>query len=108
MFIGCKVIMVSTGASIEVITTCEDEPMCRHTMVFSSLHGCQNGAQWALCRDAEPSGSGCAENVPAWHAFRAPRRTSSAIRSGLQIGGNASGIIRPGSVPHHSSMCQSL
>ena len=45
MLIGCSVIMVSTGASSEVMTTDEDEPICRHTIVFSSLHACQNGSQ---------------------------------------------------------------
>ena len=41
-------------------------------------------------------------------ALSATRRTSSAIRWGSQMGGSARGIMRPGYVPHHSSMCQSL
>jgi hypothetical protein len=41
-------------------------------------------------------------------AARLHHRTSSAISAGSQIGGIASGTKRPGCLPHHSSMCQSL
>src|SRR5262245_44614164 len=73
MFIGCNVIIVSTGASIDVITTWDDEPMWRQTTVFVSLHACQNGSQWSLCSDGKPSFSGFSENVTAWHPFFAIR-----------------------------------
>src|SRR5579875_308515 len=96
MLIGCSVIIVSTGASIEVITTDDDEQMCRHTTVFSSLQACQNGSQWELCKEGYPSFSGFSENVTAWQPFLATRRTAAAIKWGSQIGGSASGIMRPG------------
>ena len=38
----------------------------------------------------------------------ATRRTSAAQRSGSQSGVMAIGMKRPGALPHHSSMCQSL
>src|SRR6187399_2526389 len=108
MLIGCNVIMVSTGASGDVMTTDEEDPMCKHTTVFSSLQVRQNGSQWGSCSDGYPSFVGFSENVTEWHPFFATRRTSSAIRCGSQIGGSARGIIRPGCSPHHSSICQSL
>src|SRR5262245_61643678 len=86
MFIGCNVISVSTGASIEVITTCDDDPMCRQTMTFSSTHAFQNGSQCGLWSDGYPSFSGFSENVTAWQPFFATRCTSSAINCGSQIG----------------------
>ncbi len=33
------------GASAEVMTMSEDEPMCMHTTTASSLHTFQNGSQ---------------------------------------------------------------
>ena len=108
MFIGCSVIITSIGASTDVMTSCDDEPMCRQTTVPSSAHAAQNGSQWSLWRLGQPSFSGFSENVTAWQPLAATRRTSSAMSCGSQIGGSASGMNRPGYVPHHSSMCQSL
>ena len=48
------------------------------------------------------------ENVIACAPFLAVRRTSSARTCGSQIAGITHGMNRPGWVPHHSSMCQSL
>ena len=45
MFIGVRVIRQSIGASAEVITISDDEPMCMHTTTASSLHAFQNGSQ---------------------------------------------------------------
>ena len=45
MFIGCSEIITLIGASTEVIVSCDDDPMCRHTTVPSSRHACQNGSQ---------------------------------------------------------------
>ena len=45
MFIGCSVIITLIGASTDVIVSCDDEPMCRHTTVPSSLTAFQNGSQ---------------------------------------------------------------
>ena len=96
MFIGCRVISTSIGASGAVIASFADEPMCMHTTVPSSLHACQNGSQWSECRLGRPSGTGFSGNVIAWQPFFATRRTSSASASGSQIGGIASGMNRSG------------
>ena len=45
MFIGVRVIRQSIGASAEVMTMSEDEPMCMHTTTASSLQACQKGSQ---------------------------------------------------------------
>ena len=108
MFIGCRLMSTSIGASGAVIASFPDEPMCMHTTVPSSLHACHNGSQWSVCRLGRPSGTGFSGNVIAWQPFFATRRTSSAIACGSQIGGIASGMKRSGAYPHHSSMCQSL
>ena len=88
MFIGCSVISTSIGASSTVITSCDDEPMCRHTTVPSSLHACQNGSQCSVWKLGQPSFAGFSENVTAWQPFAATRRTSSAISCGSHIGGS--------------------
>src|SRR3954452_22114696 len=36
MFIGCRVMSTSIGASTDVMTSFDDEPMCMHTIVPSS------------------------------------------------------------------------
>src|SRR3954449_3457969 len=78
MFIGVRVIRQSIGASGDVITSCDDEPMCRHTTTFSSLHAVQNGSQASECRLGYPSFDGFSENVMACAPFAAVRRTSAA------------------------------
>src|SRR3954451_8548807 len=78
MFIGVSVIKQSIGASGAVITSCEDDPMCRHTTTFSSLHAAQNGSQESEWKLGYPSFDGFSENVTAWAPIRAVRRTSSA------------------------------
>src|SRR5256714_7890691 len=108
MCMGCRTIITSIGASAAVVTSFDDEPMCMQTIVPSSEHACQNGSQWSECRLGSPSGSGFSGNVTAWQPFLATRWISSASVSGSQIVGTASGMNRPGCVPHHSSMCQSL
>src|SRR3954454_8707456 len=106
--IGCNVIITLMGASSAVITMDDDEPMCRHTIVFSSLHAFQNGSQCSECRLGYPSFWGFSENVTAWQPFVATRRTSSAISCGSHSAGIDKGMNRPGCDPHHVSMCQSL
>src|SRR5436309_5235567 len=105
MFIGCNVIMTLIGASGDVTTSWDDDPMCRHTTVPSSLHACQNGSQWSEWKLGQPSLDGFSENVTAWQPFLATRCTSAAIFCGSQMTGRAHGMNRPGWVPHHSSMC---
>ena len=48
MFIGCNVIMTSTGASAAVKASCPDEPRWTDTTTFSSLAAVQNGSQKSL------------------------------------------------------------
>ncbi len=108
MLIGCRLIMTSIGASTEVIRMVDDEPRCMQMTVFSSEQACQNGSQCELCREGQPSFSGFSEKVTAWQPFLATRRTSAAASSGSQMTGIDSGMNRPGSAPHHWSMCQSL
>src|SRR3954453_13902489 len=91
MLIGVKVMRQSIGASGAVITSCEDEPMCRHTTTFSSLHAVQNGSQWAEWKLGQPSFEGFVENVTAFAPIRAVRRPSSASACGSQITGNTHG-----------------
>ena len=108
MLIGVSVMRQSIGASGDVITSCEDEPMCRQTTTPSSLHACQNGSQWSEWKLGQPSFDGFSENVTACAPFAAVRRTSAASTSGSQMAGSGHGMNRPGCEPHHSSMCQSL
>ena len=92
MFIGCSVIITLIGASIEVIVSCDDDPMWRHTTVSSSDTARQNGSQCSLWKLGQPSFSGFSENVTArqpfgrhavhlvGHQLRDPR--SAATRAG--------------------------
>src|SRR5947209_3534091 len=108
MLIGWRVINTSIGASGAVITSDDEDPMCRQTIVPRSEQADQKGSQWSLCRLGSLSLAGFSEKDTAWEPMASTRRTSSAMASGSQIGGMASGMNRPGYVPHHSSMCQSL
>ena len=108
MFIGCSVIITLIGASIEVITSCDDEPMCRHTIVPSSLHAFQNGSQCSVWKLGQPSFSGFSEKVTAWQPFCRDAAHLGRHLVRVPERGNASGMKRPGYAPHHSSMCQSL
>ena len=65
MFMGWSVIIVSMGASMAVITTWDDEPMCRQTTVPVSWQASRNGSQWSLCQLGQPSFSGFSEKVTA-------------------------------------------
>ena len=65
MFIGCRLISTSIGASGAVIASFPDEPMCMHTTVPSSVHAFQTGSQWSVCRLGRPSGTGFSGNVIA-------------------------------------------
>src|SRR5947207_15875255 len=98
----------SMGASSAVTTRVDDEPMCRQTSASSSQHADQNGSQWSEWKLGRRSFAGFSEKLMAWQPLAATRCTSAAIRCGSHSGGSASGMKRPGYVPHHSSMCQSL
>ena len=56
----------------------------------------------------EPEVVGVRPNVKAWHLLAATRRASATSAATSQNMGTAMGISRPGSAPHHASMCQSL
>ena len=88
--------MTSIGASIEVITSWDDDPRCMQTTVPSSLQAVQNGSQWALCSEGHPSFAGFSEKVTAWQPMAATRRTSAAASSGSQMAGMERGMKRPG------------
>src|ERR1700688_2468425 len=96
MFTGCRTVRTSIGASGAVTTSDDDEPMCRHTMVPSSLHADQNGSQWSEWKLGSLSFEGFSENDTAWQPLAATRRTSTAMASGSQMGGSESGMNRPG------------
>ncbi len=100
--------MMSIGAPGAISIDVDDDPMCKQMIVPSSSHALKNGSQCSPKMCGHPSLNGFSENVTAWQPFLATRRTSSAISWGSQIGGIDRGMNRPGYVPHHSSMCQSL
>ncbi len=108
MFIGWRLIITSIGASGEVITSSEEEPRCMQITVPSSEHAVQNGSQWSLCSEGQPSLAGFSEKVTAWQPRSAIRCTSAAASSGSHSTGIESGMNRPGSAPHQPSRCQSL
>src|SRR4029453_3512912 len=108
MLMGVSVIRQSMGASGAVMTSWDDEPMCRQTTTPSSEQVPQNGSQGGEGKLGQPSLDGFSENVTAWAPMRAVRRTSSASTWGSQMAGSEQGMKRPGWEPHQSSMCQSL
>ena len=78
------------------MTSCDDEPMCRHTTVPSSAQAVQKGSQWSLWKLGQPSLAGFSEKVTAWQPLAATRRTSAAASSGSQMTGRREGMKRPG------------
>ncbi len=89
-------INVSIGASDDVTTVLDEEPMWMQTTVPSSSQVAQNGSQWSVWKLGRPIFSGDSVKVTAWQPFAARRRVSAAIRSGSHTGTTPSGIIRPG------------
>src|SRR6202161_2034113 len=63
MLSGVKVIRQSMGASGDVTTICEDDPMCMQTTTPSSLQASHKGSQWSECRLGQPSFEGFSEKV---------------------------------------------
>src|SRR5215510_16266285 len=76
MLIGVSVMRQSIGASCEVMTSCDDEPMCMHTTTCSSLHARQNGSQWSEWMLGQPSLDGFWENDTAREKKDAKQRTT--------------------------------
>ena len=66
MFIGCRLIITSMGASAAVMISSDDDPRCMHTTVPSSAQAVQNGSQWSLWSEGHPSLAGFSEKVTAW------------------------------------------
>jgi hypothetical protein len=108
MFIGCSVIMTSIGASGAVTTSLPEDPRWTLRMVPSSTSARSIGSQCGSWKLGYPSSTGFSVNVIEWQPFAATRRISSAQSSGSHSTGRAIGMMRPGYVPAHSSMCQSL
>jgi len=91
MFIGVRVIRQSIGASSEVMTSADDEPMCIQSTTSSSLHAFQTGSQWSEWMLGHPSFDGFSEKVTAWAPLAAVRRISAAITSGPRWPGSGTG-----------------
>src|SRR5271154_7306246 len=85
MLSGVSVMRQSIGASGDVTTICEDEPMCMQATTPSSLQAFQKGSQWSECRLGQPNFDGFSEKVTACAPLAAVRRTSAASTSGSQM-----------------------
>src|SRR5947207_13244801 len=96
MLTGWSDSSTSMGASDAVTTSCDDDPMWRHTIVPSSEQAAQNGSQWSVWKLGSFSFSGFSEKETAWHPLAAMRGTSAAISSGSHRGGSERGMNRPG------------
>src|SRR5215207_830530 len=107
MLIPEQVMRTFIGASGEVCTSTDAEPMCIVTTVSVSWQAAQNGSQWSLCSDGRPRACGFIEKLTQCEPFAAVRWISAAISCGSQSGGMVHGMNRPGSAPHQPSMCQS-
>ena len=107
-FSGVIVMRTSKGAPSLRPSMVDDDPMWRQITTPSSWQAAKNGSQWPWKMFGQPRALGSSEKVTAWQPFLATRRTSSAMSCGSQMGGIERGMKRPGWVPHHSSMCQSL
>src|SRR3954452_11471685 len=103
-----NVAATATGASLDVLGICDDEPMCMHTTVFVSSHAAKNGSHAPEWIDGRPSLGGISLEQTACKPRAALRRTSSAASCAPQSGMMISGINLPSLSPHHSSTIQSL
>src|SRR5471030_2894423 len=101
MFIGCSVAVTSNGASADVTTIEDDEPMCRLGTIPMSWHAAQNGSQCSECKLGKPSFDGFSENETACTPISASRSSSARVRSMSQNGTRPKGMNRPGCAPHH-------
>src|SRR5665213_1042172 len=61
MFMGWSVIRQSIGASSEVMTRADEEPMCMQTTTASSLHAFHTGSQWSEWMEGQPNLDGFSE-----------------------------------------------
>lgn len=96
MFIGCRVIMTSTGASGLVTASEPDEPRWTDRTTPSSHSAVHSGSHAASWKLGNPRWCGFSVNVSEWQPLAATRRTSRAASSGSQSTGSAMGMKRPG------------
>ena len=108
MFIGCSVIMTSTGASGLVTVRDPDDPRWMDSTTPSSHNAVHSGSHAGSWKLGNPRFAGLSVKVNEWQPLAATRRTSAAASSGSHSTGRAMGMKRPGWAPHHDSMCQSL
>src|ERR1035441_6026814 len=108
--IAPKVRLARPGASEEMTGMVDDDPTCMHTTLPVSWAAAMTGSQyrfgsWIV---GSPSGSGFSENAKAVAPLAAHRSISLAAAGGSHRGIIIRGMKRPGTVPHHSSIIQSL
>ncbi|MNR08606.1 hypothetical protein D3C85_1247720 [compost metagenome] len=80
-------------------------------MLMTTLFSAQtfhSGSQWASCRLGWPLRDGLSVKLMAWQPLATTRLISSTVALMSQYGTMALGMLRPGKLPHHSSICQSL
>ena len=83
MFIGVRLMRTSIGASGDVITISDDEPMCMQTTTCSSLHAFQNGIP-VIRVDARPAELG--------GVLREGHRMGALGRAAPYLGGQDLGV----------------
>src|SRR3954464_6930100 len=98
----------SKVVSIDGTGAHDAEPVCRQMTVCVSSHAAHSGSQSRLCGEGSFI---CAGNSGKLRA-RKPRATFSRTRSAATVGSSSqvicNGMIRPGCVPAHTSLCQSF
>ena len=78
MFIGCRVIITSGGASTAGIASRPEEPMCTFSTVPVSHSARHSGSQCSLWKLGYPIAAGFSEKVSERQPLAATRRTSAA------------------------------
>ena len=96
MFIGCRVIITSIGASGAVMASLPEDPMCTLSTVLVSHNAFHSGFQYSSWKLGYPIAAGFSLKVMACTPFLATRRTSWAHNSAFQITGIAIGMNRAG------------
>src|SRR5580700_131428 len=89
MFIGCSVIITSTGASGDVTASCPDEPRWIDSTTCSSHSDVHRGSHEGSWKLGYPSAAGFSVKVREWQPLAATRRTSCAQSSGSHRMGSA-------------------
>ena len=99
------------GESGAIVGTCDDDPTCMHTTISRSLRGRHHrvpvagrGRGWSGDRAAPGSPRSRTRSRPSPRSAPSPRPRAAGPTSGSAT----SGMYRPGALPHHSSIIQSL